>query len=1309
MRVYLQQLEVLHCVEKAAEEEDFWETPASATIEVKAANDVKKAARIKQDNKCRSVLIQGVSDSHLEYVKDKVSPKEIWDGLHDVFERKSITNRFLLKRQLLSMRFSEGEKLQEHFLRFDQLVREIKGAGAKMEEEDVICHLMLTMPPSYDAVTTAMEAVSERLTMDLVRRKYLDVEAKRRGQRLEAETEEAAFAGKSRGKWKCFGCGELGHKKSQCPRSGENKSGGSVGGQRHGKKSAVQKANVGAKTVSFVAAVETAVAGSVVDAKWFLDSGASEHMANDKSLFESLEKLDQPVVIQTAKSGVNLLAHFKGRVIASAVVGDEKIRVNMEDVLFIPELSLNLLSLRRLENTGKRVIFFDGCVTVEDDGEVVATGRQLGRLYCMNLICEKREDNGEALVTGKVSKKMELWHHRFGHLGNDNLVKLVKKNMVDGMSVDNNCEESVKILCEPCISGKQTREPFHARTEKRATRPLQIVHSDVCGPVTPVSWDGHEYFVTFTDDFTHVSVVFLLKSKDEVLDRLVEYEAMATAHFGMKIGCLRCDNGGEYTGGAVKRFCKRKGIRLEYTVPYTPEQNGVSERLNRTIVEKVRAMLETSGLPKNMWGEAVYTAVYLLNRSPSVAVDGDITPYEAWNGRKPDVSKLRVFGSECFVHVPKPLRKKLDVKSQKVVFVGYAPNGYRCWNGKKVFVSRDVIFNECEFGGLRKAGNEEDSGSVVIKDRPCAPADEPGAPEEADFDPDGAAAEETDSDEMHSLSEDDEEPAVNSGARRSQRVVAPPAWHNDYEVDITAFALSAEEFVEDIPSNVEELKTRSDWPLWEKAIEEELQSLEKNGTWNLVELPEGRRAVDNKWVFKIKRNSDGSVDRYKARLVARGFSQRHGFDYSDTYSPVVKMSTLRVLLSLANQKRWLVHQMDVKCAFLNGVLDEEVFMRQPSGFERGGSQVCRLNKAIYGLKQASRKWNERFHEFMSRMNFKRSEQDYCLYFWSGTDVVLYVVIYVDDILIIGSSEKAICELKKRLSSEFEMRDLQEVRSFLGLNIQRDRNRGVMIIEQKAYVKSVLERFGMLNCKPSLIPMEPHLKLEKGQDAKQFTNKPYRELIGCLMYLMVTSRPDICAAVNYFAGFQCCATDEHWVHLKRVLRYLRGTLDYQLVYRRQDAPEGLLAFADADWGNDPNDRRSVSGLVVKLYGSTVVWATKKQSSVALSTTEAELMALCLASCELIWVANLLRSVGCEVDEPLKVYEDNQPCIALTTEPRRQKRMKHVEIQHFFVRELIEKGKLRLEYVPTEHQLADVMTKGLASPRFRILRDQLGLLN
>lgn len=1320
MRAYLQQLDVLHCVEKEPEDEDFWHIPDTAGEDEKKNKKVQQAARIKQDNKCRSVLIQAIADSHLEYVKDKVSPKQIWDGLHDVFERKSITNRFMLKRQLLSMRYDERERLQEHFLKFDQLVREIKGAGARMEEEDVICHLMLTMPESYDAVTTAMEAVSENLTLDMVRRKYLDVEAKRRGQRQEVEKEETAFSGKQNtgttSRVKCFGCGGLGHKKAQCKKSEHS----DAYRKSEKKKPVKEKAHISAKTVSFVAAGgEIAAASTTKKSKWYLDSGASEHMTNDSSLFDDMEKLKTPVVVQTAKTGVVLLARQKGRIVTHSVVNNEKIQIRMEDVLYIPDLALNLLSLRRLESSGKKVTFYNGCVTVEVDGEVVATGRQSGRLYCMNFECEQKKtfqaSEASAMISGKVPRKLELWHQRYGHLGSDNLAKLLSKNMVDGMKVDAIPNPLVNKLCEACIVGKQTREPFQCRSEKRANRPLEIVHSDVCGPVTPKTWDGNNYFVTFTDDYTHVSVVYLMRSKSEVLQCLEDYEAMASAHFGLKIGRLICDNGGEYTGKAFRKFCRTNGIRVETTVPYTPEQNGVSERLNRTIVEKVRAMLASSGMPKNMWGEAVYTAVYLLNRSPSVAVKRNVTPYEAWHGKKPNVANLRIFGSECYVHIPKQLRKKLDSKSEKVRLVGYAPSGYRVWNGKRVFVARDVIFNEEKLGhcSATEVFSEEEDNEIVIESR----ASDPRSDQNQQADKEDSDLEENDSEEESDSGDNSEQwhladtntEEVDGDVRRSGRSRVQPAWHKDYDLSATAFALCAEDYLENIPSDIEALRKRSDWNLWKSAIEEELASLAKNNTWTLVEQPTGRKLIDNKWVFKVKRNSDGEVERYKARLVARGFSQRPGFDFSETYSPVAKMSTLRILLALANQEGWHVHQMDVTCAFLNGVLDEDIYMRQPAGFERGNGLVCKLNKAIYGLKQASRSWNRRFHDFISGLGFNRSEHDFCLYYLLQNGVVMYVVIYVDDILIVSSSEKAIWTLKRRLSEEFEMKDLREVKCFLGLNIRRDREAGTMTIDQQAYVKSVLERFGMSDCKPSAIPMETRLKLEKEKDQKKRTDKPYRELVGCLMYLMVTSRPDLSAAVTYFASFQCCPTNEHWVHLKRVLRYLKGTADCKLEYKRSKSPLKLEAFADADWGNDLNDRKSISGFVIQLNGSTVMWTTRKQGSVALSTTEAELMALCQASCDVVWIRNLLKSIGQIVKQPITMFEDNQPCIAVTTDPRKHKRMKHIEIQHFFVRDLVDSGQIQLEYLSTEEQVADIMTKGLPSPRFCKLREKLGIIN
>lgn len=478
----------------------------------------------------------------------------------------------------------------------------------------------------------------------------------------------------------------------------------------------------------------------------------------------------------------------------------------------------------------------------------------------------------------------------------------------------------------------------------------------------------------------------------------------------------------------------------------------------------------------------------------------------------------------------------------------------------------------------------------------------------------------------------------------------------------------------------------------------------KNNTWNLTALPEGCRAIGCRWLFKIKHGANGEIEKYKARLVAKGFSQRQGFDYNETYVPVAKLTTLRTMLSIANQEKLMIHQMDVKAAFLNGNLDEEIFMNQPEGFTTG-NLVCKLNKSIYGLKQASRMWNQRFHDYVIVLGFKRSNADYCLYYKIEKGMKIYLLIYVDDLLLISSCVSQINEIKKRLSDEFEMTDFMEVKYFLGIKIEYDIESGVIKLSQKQYLLNVLKKFEMQDCKSCPTPLEPHLKL-KSLDINQ-TGKPYRELIGCLMYVMLTSRPDLSMAVGYFSRFQGCASDEHWIYLKRILRYIKGSLDLKLVYNRLPMNSMLVGYVDADWANDINDRRSITGYVIRVFGSTVSWASRKQSTVSLSSTEAEYIALCHAACEIIWLQQFLIEIGMSLVFPTLVFEDNQACIRIAEEPREHKRMKHIDTKYNFIRERIQEGKIQMEYVSTANQLADIMTKGLPSGAFEKFVRMLGL--
>lgn len=373
---------------------------------------------------------------------------------------------------------------------------------------------------------------------------------------------------------------------------------------------------------------------------------------------------------------------------------------------------------------------------------------------------------------------------------------------------------------------------------------------------------------------------------------------------------------------------------------------------------------------------------------------------------------------------------------------------------------------------------------------------------------------------------------------------------------------------------------------------------------------------------------------------------------------------MKILLSIANRYDMHIHQMDVKCAFLNGELTEDIYMEPPEGF-KSGNKVCKLNKAIYGLKQASRAWNEKFNEFMIQIGFKRCESDRCLYVKKQNGVMCYVLLYVDDTLIFCSDIKVINAVKQLLAKKFEMTDVGPVNSFLGMHIEQDMANGTITMNQSQYLENVLDKFDMKNCKARSTPMEKNLHIEKG-DSKNCSNHPYRELIGCLTYATVTTRPDLCAATGYFSRFQSGFDDRHFNHAKHILRYLRGTVDLKMVYKKQEDAAVLVGYSDSDWGGDKNDSKSTSGYVFKIFGNTVSWASRKQTTVSLSSTEAEYVALTEAICEAKWIQKLLKELGINCNEPVVIYEDNQSCISIANDSKESKRMKHLDIKYNFIR-------------------------------------------
>uniref|UniRef100_A0A2N9HIT4 Integrase catalytic domain-containing protein n=1 Tax=Fagus sylvatica TaxID=28930 RepID=A0A2N9HIT4_FAGSY len=489
---------------------------------------------------------------------------------------------------------------------------------------------------------------------------------------------------------------------------------------------------------------------------------------------------------------------------------------------------------------------------------------------------------------------------------------------------------------------------------------------------------------------------------------------------------------------------------------------------------------------------------------------------------------------------------------------------------------------------------------------------------------------------------------------------------------------------------------------WCTAMDEEFQALQKQDTWSLVPLPSSKNVVGCKWVYKLKTHSDGTIARYKARLVAKGFHQQHGIDFNETFSPVIKPPTVRLVLSLAVSLNWPLRQLDVKNAFLHGTLNEEVYMIQPQGYidPIHPHYVCKLQKSIYGLKQAPRAWFESFTTQLFHLGFIASNADSSLFIYTENKIIAYLLLYVDDIVLTSNTPAFLDTLIHKLSSVFDLKDLGSLHYFLGLQITRTPSR--LYINQAKYAQDLLKKHNMLDCKPASSPSCPNTRLSLHDGDPLPDPHAYRSMVGALHYLTFT-RPDISFAVHQVCQYMSTPTTIHLAAAKRILRYIRGSFNHGIEFT--PGPLSLSGYTDADWAGDPDDRRSTSGFLVYLGHNAITWSAKKQATVSRSSTESEYRALAIASAELCWVRSLLKDLGIYLSDPPILWCDNVSALAIASNPVFHARTKHIEVDFHFVRERVLRKDLVVKFVSTVDQLADIFTKSLSTHRFLELRRNL----
>jgi hypothetical protein len=548
----------------------------------------------------------------------------------------------------------------------------------------------------------------------------------------------------------------------------------------------------------------------------------------------------------------------------------------------------------------------------------------------------------------------------------------------------------------------------------------------------------------------------------------------------------------------------------------------------------------------------------------------------------------------------------------------------------------------------------------------------------------------------------------NSGRRKRKR--EPSKRLKDHYV----FNLEeVDELVED-PRTFKQAMDGSDSQQWQEAMEEEIDSIKKNEVWELVDLPTGRKPIGCKWVLRKKFKADGTLDRYKARLVAKGYTQKPGIDFVDTYSPVAKFQSIRILMAIIARMDLELHQLDVKTAFLNGDLKEDIYMAQPEGFhvKEHEDKVYKLKKSLYGLKQSSRQWYLKFHQAILEIGYQMNRLDHCVYTWKCRDKFCLLSLYVDDILLAGNCMDMITKTKSYLGSKFEMKDMGEASYVLGIKITRDRNSKLLYLDQENYLDKIFKRFNMLECNPVSTPVSKGTVLTKEmcptqeEEVNYMKNVPYAQAVGSLMYAMTSTRPDICHAVGLVSRYQSNPGKEHWQAVKRIIRYLKGTQGMKLCFGISDLD--LICYSDADFAGDLNDRKSTSGNIILFGGTAVSWLSKKQGCVAKSTMEAEYISCSTLVSTAVWAKRFIDYLNIGIPKKaVDVFCDNKSAIFLIKSGANSSKGKHIDVKYHYIQDIVERGEVKVDYIPSEHMVADPMTKGLTLEKFREHVGKMGL--
>lgn len=1311
---------------------DTWDREYAAEV-----NGKKKAEMKKKNEQLYYYLRLFVSKADLGIMQNNLkNGNSAWKELTTKYVLPVELNVGKLKRKLNSITLEScGGKITDYLNKIRELSQQInKLAPNSLTEQGIIGIVIYGLPKDTrrfvltapDASRRTLNAITELLTNFA---RYEEMESdeesksatvfqinqpkgkfpprkldKRPEKKQEKQNKEKKSGKKEEFKYKCHFCDAVGHKKADCRLriawmdSRNQKNGESVNTSN-------EKED---EKYLFMTNMEEVNSIQVKSNWWLVDTGASTHICNDLSKFTEFSDANKGII-----------AVFDGHQVVSSGTGSVNVKfaakrngedycvdITLQDVMYTPTSKKNIISVNRMIERGHTVGAFDKLgseILLKGSKDLTIPISKVNRLYYVQETYQEETNyirNDDGSFEENIRDKLLLLHLRTGHSNVETLYKLKDH----AIGVEFNARSELK-SCEICLRSKLAKTSFGERT-RVTTTPMELIHSDIAGPMnTPGIFNKELYVISFIDDLTRFQKMYPIKKKSDSLDALKTFIAEVPNQIGLNIRTLRTDNGGEYISNEFKKYCIDNGIKQEFTTPYSPEQNGLAERAWRSNFEMVRSMLLEANLGNQFWSPATFTACYIKNRLVHSATGK--TPYEMLYGKKPDLSHLRIFGSPVIFKNMDPVIKKLEDRGIKGIFVGYSERskGYIIWNPKtrKFVVNRNVTFLERMTKLSPEVKNEP---KILIDDTPSVTGQMP-----LSVDTKAPAIEPYQ--EVEQPEQPEEELTRRSGRNRTltpkglQLIADQKAkkGRNKIHMAVEEVNIAIEEEIEQIINVTNDKVPRSaEMALkdlnWKRAMEEEMESLNKNETWILVKPPPGRKLVDSKWVFKVKENENGEETRKKARLVAKGFSQKYGIDYEETFSPVMKMVTLRTLIALSTFNSWHIKYADFESAYLQSEMDEEIYMKQPAGFvkldEDGKPLACLLKKSLYGLKQSGRNWNLKINNWLKTHGFARSKMDTCLYTRTQNGETMAILIYVDDMIGFVRDPQIWKDLVQEMKKDLKVNDLGDANWILGMKLTNSEDK--IELDQSKYIKILLERHGMEDAKPAKTPMaqineEQFNKEEELRKEQQLENRTeYMKIVGGLIYASIITRPDIAYAVSKLGQHMSDPSQIDMTKAKRVLRYLKGTLNLKICYSKGGNKE-VFGYTDSDWAGDYGNRRSTSGYVFLLAGAAISWSSKRQETVALSSTEAEYIALAHATQEAIFIRGIVQELKIDLPGPTTIFADNQSCIKIATNQVTRNRTKHISTKFHFAREKIESKEITLEYKPTEHMTADSFTKSI----------------